>query len=311
MPNYLECVCFVYARMGGVFKPVGTAFYLRIDDGPLFHNYVVTALHVVANVHTHSDDKTTYLRVNAKDGGFRIVEVSESSWWRPDFTDGVIKDVAFCPLQTLDGVKEWHFRAIGAELAATSEVIEAEQLGVGNEVAMIGLFVNHHGRDRNEPIARFGNICAVPTELVSTKVGDIEAYLVEARSAGGLSGSPVFVDAGLFRVVDNVRQYRQGGGPVMFLLGLMNGHWDAFVDKSMGEGGASAEYVNKGVAVVTPIDVVLNVIRRSPYGRAMAELRKRVEAGLSPSDYDDQGRYIVAIPWDAPDDEDDARLPNS
>jgi hypothetical protein len=69
--------------------------------------------------------------------------------------------------------------------------MEAEQIGIGNEVAFAGLFVNHHGKKRNEPIVRFGNICGIPSEPVSTKAGDIEAYLVESRSVGGLSGSPV------------------------------------------------------------------------------------------------------------------------
>jgi hypothetical protein len=36
---------------------------------------VVTALHVVAKAQTCSTDGKTFLRVNTKDGGFRIVEV--------------------------------------------------------------------------------------------------------------------------------------------------------------------------------------------------------------------------------------------
>jgi hypothetical protein len=61
----------------------------------------------------------------------------------------------------------------------------------------MGLFSEHPGGDHNEPIARFGNIALMPAEKVTVDVGDstahIRAYLVEARSWGGHSGSPAFV----------------------------------------------------------------------------------------------------------------------
>jgi hypothetical protein len=75
--------------------------------------------------------------------------------------------------------------------SATDEVIETEAIGIGDEVFMVGLFRNHLGRDRNEPIIRVGNIAAMPTDPIRSQVyGDMRAILVEARSIGGLSGSP-------------------------------------------------------------------------------------------------------------------------
>jgi hypothetical protein len=57
-----------------------------------------------------------------------------------------------------------------------------------------------HGRQRNIPIVRIGNVASMPHEPVATKNrGAIEAYLVEARSVGGLSGSPVLVQLGIVR----------------------------------------------------------------------------------------------------------------
>ena len=70
--------------------------------------------------------------------------------------------------------------------------MEREEIGIGSEVYFPGLFVHHHGR--NEPIVRGGIVSSMPTEPVLTEFGEIHAYLAEARSVGGLSGSPVIVD---------------------------------------------------------------------------------------------------------------------
>lgn len=53
----------------------------------------------------------------------------------------------------------------------------------------------------------------IPSELIHTdKLGDIEVYLIEARSIGGVSGSPVFVRESFPRAGKH------------YLLGLMHGH---------------------------------------------------------------------------------------
>jgi len=293
-------VCFVYANMGGVSKPVGTAFFLCISLAPVKWIVVVTALHVVNGVQARSDDGRTFLRVNTKDGGFRAVEVSADQWFKPDLSDEIV-DIAFCSWQELPRASEFDFLCVDTELAATADVMEAQQLGVGNEVAFAGLFFNHHGTQRNEPVVRFGNICAMPAEPVSTRVGEIEAYLIESRSVGGLSGSPVFVDVGTYQVVDNVRRYRQGDGPVLYLLGVINGHWDALVENAttVDDGLTSTEYVNMGIALVTPIDKVLNVIHQSKYGRAIQELTKKLRDNpISPNDVNEQGQLTMQVQLD-------------
>jgi hypothetical protein len=298
-PAYRDCVCFVYATFRGESKPVGTAFFLCISKPPVRWIVVVTALHVVANAQRDSDDGKTFLRVNTKDGGYRHVEVVADKWFKPDMSEEII-DIAFCQWETLPGSSDFDFLCVGSELAATSEVIEAEEIGVGNEIAFAGLFVRHHGKRRNEPIVRFGNICAMPAEPVSTAVGDVEAYLVESRSVGGLSGSPVFVDVGLVRNVGNVRSYRDSDGPALYLLGVVNAHWNAPAGSPAVEGDLSTEMVNMGIAVVTPIDRVLDVIRRSSYGRAMDALTEK--AMRTPwSAVDEQGRVHIEVRLDEPD----------
>lgn len=297
-PAYRDCVCFVYATFNGVAKPVGTAFFLCISKPPVRWIVVVTALHVVANAQRDSDDGKTHLRVNTKDGGYRHVEVEGDKWFKPDMSEEII-DIAFCQWEVLPGSSDFDFLCVGSELAATSDIVGAEEIGVGNEVAFAGLFVRHHGKRRNEPIVRFGNICAMPAEPVSTAVGEVDAYLVESRSVGGLSGSPVFVDVGLLRNVGNVRKYRNDDGPVLYLLGVVNAHWNAPAGSPRVEGDISTEVVNMGIAVVTPIDKVFQVISRSTYGRAIDALtQKAIQTSLG--SVDEQGRVHIEVRLDDP-----------
>ena len=167
----------------------------------------------------------------------------------------------------------------------------AQDLGVGNEVAFAGLFIKHHGKKQNEPILRFGNISAMPGEPVSTQYGgidvEIEAYLIESRSVGGLSGSPVFVDPGLFRITDDgqARRWRDTGDPGGYLLGVMHGHWDAPKEAAEVDAedaaevdhfGISKEYINMGIAVVTPIDKLLKLIDESEWRRLLDKASKHL-----------------------------------
>ena len=125
---------------------------------------------------------------------------------------------------------------------------------------MTGLFAHLGGSTRNLPIVRLGNIAMMPDEPVPTKTGMMEAYLIEARSIGGLSGSPAFV-----------RKIVQGRGK-LYLLGLMHGHWDIppenkndFADMD------SFGSVNMGIAIVVPAKKILEVLNQPE----LVELRRK------------------------------------
>jgi hypothetical protein len=60
-------------------------------------------------------------------------------------------------------------------------------------VLVIGRFINHEGKQRNTPSVRFGHIAQMPHEPIKRDDGYLqESFLVEAKSIGGYSGSPVF-----------------------------------------------------------------------------------------------------------------------
>jgi hypothetical protein len=185
----------------------------------------------------------------------------EAQWLATDITRWIfhanpteIVDVAVLPLPR-NAVGMVDHSAFELNSAATDAVIEELHIGLGEDVFLVGLFANHHGKRRNIPIVRFGNIAAMREEHVNTKSGDMDVYLIEARSIGGLSGSPVFVHLGNQRRVGN-NQVMHANSPegVFYLLGLMHGHWD--VDESKIDGTADVKgtgKVNMGIAMVVPV----------------------------------------------------------
>jgi hypothetical protein len=175
----------------------------------------------------------------------------------PDVT--LVDDAAVLPWAPPAGEADW--RHFPMNETATPEESEDLGLGIGDEVFLPGLFVHHTGKEHNIPILRVGNIAAMPDEPVQTKIGLLDAYLVEARSIGGLSGSPVFVNPGLIRSHGNA--LKVGTNPnTYYLVGLMHGHFKVDISKldAADTNGLSDEAINMGIAIVLPIGRVQDII---------------------------------------------------
>lgn len=139
----------------------------------------------------------------------------------------------------------------------TEELSRMDEIGVGDELQITGLFIHHRGSRRNVPVVRSGIISAMPDagEPVYTSRGEMEAYLAEVRSIGGLSGSPVFV------VLPGWR--KKQSGPLhewrTYLLGLVYGHWDQtragreYVEEE-------TEKIHQGMAVIVPASKILDLL---------------------------------------------------
>lgn len=111
----------------------------------------------------------------------------------------------------------------------------------------------------------------MPEEPVKTdpkKKIEREAYLVEARSIGGLSGSPVFVKGSgvvppsLQRERSPLEYIAPPWREYFWLLGLMHGHWDvgaADID-AVALDNVQAGSINTGIGIVVPAQKILEVI---------------------------------------------------
>lgn len=257
-----NCVVFLYLKVKGQLRPAGTAFFVfrTIPGHPgRTLGVLLTAHHVIRGITRASDDRKVVVRANGRGGGAQTFETSVDDWTQPDSSVDCAMllwvpppdaEVAFGGWVLDDGV-------------ATDDVMRAEGIGIGEEVFMVGLFRNHLGRDRNEPILRVGNIAALPVDPISTKdYGAMRAILIEARSIGGLSGAPVFAHLGGVRVGGDGRvSMDDGKGRPFFLLGLMHGHWDALdteVDAQMLD--PEIEKLNMGIGIVVPAEQIMGAI---------------------------------------------------
>lgn len=225
--------------------PKGTGFFVSIDveETEVKHSYFVTAKHCVEGVGM----QTAWLRANRKDGAMTEIEMQNPKWFfHPDES----VDVAVTPFEF---EAEFDPLTISTEMFLTAKDLESEAVGIGNEVMITGLFSKYSGRKKISPVVRVGNIAMLPDEKIPTrKYGDMDAYLIEARSIGGLSGSPTFFLSPLSKGGLTIL-----GNPKLYLGGLIHGHWDTPVGETIDpllhdiQGGLQGG-INMGLAIVTP-----------------------------------------------------------
>lgn len=122
------------------------------------------------------------------------------------------------------------------------------------------MFRHYHGLRKNIPVVRVGNLATLAEEQVETqRFGLIAAYLLEARSIGGISGSPVFINQGTTRSVGGRLQL--SNRPAICLLGLIHGHFDTdSANADANDPESSNSYVNTGIAIVTPFEKIKGLI---------------------------------------------------
>ena len=233
----------------------GTAFIVGvIMEGNVGLAHLVTARHVAKAI----EPDGAVIAMNGKDGLPVFLRTGAQKWfYHPTEEESV--DVAVMPFGS-PRFKEYDIEWIPEEVFVTKERIAEFEIGLGDELVIIGLFTRFYGQTKLTPLVRTGNIAMMPTEKLPTRdFGDMEAYLVEGRSIGGLSGSPVFV-----RNTVKMPTQTAKGKPAFIaglgqshLLGLVHGHWDLPVSFSATE---REEAVNMGVSIVVPAKKILETL---------------------------------------------------
>ena len=253
-----KCVVFVGRETKHGPLCIGTGFMLgRTLSSGVSVVYCVTARHILDHIKERSGYKV-HLRLNFVNAGAKWIETPLQDWiFHPQY-DNV--DVALCPFPL--GEEHDHL-VCSLSRVLDEDRLKRDSLGIGDEVFLVGLFSQHIGSERNIPIVRVGNIAAMPEEYVATKWGAMEAYLIEARSIGGLSGSPVFANMGQVRIIQG--SLRVAKTPAYYLVGLIHGHWDApdsILATSSEDNRGSGEQVNMGIAIVVPIQKVIETLNQ-------------------------------------------------
>ncbi len=217
----------------------------------------------MANILRDSADGLLTLRCNLTNGQIVSIQTHVSSWFFHP-TDSSV-DVAVVPWSPDFGGQDIQLDlvAIDPDLQfATRAVIADKNIGIGDNLVITGLFSRFVGNERNLAVVRMGSIALMPREPVPTKkFGNVEGFLIEVRSIGGLSGSPVFVlDYGArLSAPGGSGPVVLGGGGIFYLLGLLHGHWETDDQPATSE-IFGAEKLNLGIAVVVPAEKIVEVL---------------------------------------------------
>ncbi|MHB8085555.1 MAG: hypothetical protein ACYDHZ_06995 [Dehalococcoidia bacterium] len=282
-----------------------TGFFVKVSlKRDVFIEYLVTARHCIDEARKH---QTLYVRCNLRSSATYIdAETNVDDWYHHPMSDVAAIPISSIKFPNQLGLSDLdHFGlpmglfvggapsydcplAFGVEvMKESSPIIQRVTPSVGFEVCFVGLFTQHHGEDRNLPIARFGHISMMPSQLHIELPGNIDfkgvAYLIDCQVWGGNSGSPVFA---LLPHLDKTFKTdvfpnfaKESKSHVKFLhwvtevalnwdykfLGVLNGHYPNIqrttaISKGYKEEVPIETDLNSGIAIVTPADVVRQLL---------------------------------------------------
>lgn len=272
----------------------GTGYLLKVlvpdnvvEGRPII--FLATARHVAEKL----ESRDFALRLNSNNGQLAIIEGgADQKWWyhptEKRYVDAAV--TIFYP----PNLNDLDIFPIDLAMCVSRQNIHAYDLGVGDEVFLAGLFTHVTETTRNVPIVRIGNLAMMPGERIPYKDGRlIDTYLVESRSIGGLSGSPVFIRQTVFmkgfkpetrfnssqHVPPSDLSAVMAGTGRIFFLGSMIGHWDSPTGFALSE----HEAVNMGISPVVPAHKIKEIIEQPQLQEVLKEmaeeLNKRKHAG--------------------------------
>ena len=229
-PPFMGSVFYLFPHPTNQFaatdEPGGTGCFVGLHSNSLrllYHIYAVSNRHVVRD--------SPCIRVNTKDGSTRLIELEHHDWVELDGEDLAAADVTdqlgfdANKLQWLD---DFHWIPQAGFLSKYQFLSL-----VGFDTFMIGLFEDHRAGPRNAPVARFGNVAAVPSDDAPVRLLPADpyaapAFLNDMRSRTGFSGSPVWIWQAVTRLEDIPPDEERRDGvifvkPYVSLLGVHRG----------------------------------------------------------------------------------------
>ncbi len=283
--KFISTVLFLYkdvpsAKRGG--KGGGTGFFVTVPSeqhSDHQHLYAVTNWHVACN------GGASVIRINTPDGEPKIIDKAPEDW---EFVAKTGSDIAVTPIDPLEPLLSQKIAPIGTRAFALDDS-EDPDISVGEDVFMVGRFVDHDGGKVNTPSARFGCISMMPVPITQKTGKVVDCYRLDMHSRTGYSGSPVFVyrtPGTDLHLMEENHLFDTGSGFLWF-LGI---HVGQFPEALKVLAPANKEkYVKApcGMTYVSPASGILEVLMIDKFRQQRAEkdaelLQERIENGFPP-----------------------------
>jgi hypothetical protein len=276
-----------------------TGFFVKVPSKVRgVYLYFVTAHHVIKDLVEANSD--IYVSVNKRGGGKTELFSADPPMCYPHPDKSC--DLAIIPMENNPAAE---IDPIPISELVTKQTAEEYGIGIGDEVYATGLFTEISHDHQNTPILRHGNISLMPAREIQTELGYAEIYLIEARSIGGLSGSPLFVrpTVKIPAQPDNILVLRDRTK----LLGVVQGHWDVKESEinSPTINQDRKRGVNYGIAMVVPAYKIIEALNRPELVERREKMdeniRKRGMPGLDSAMRDKQATTTDGKPFAAED----------
>jgi len=248
-----KSVGFIYKKTNDEFQVSGTGFFVSVKSERVptkSHMYFVTAKHVLQK--SNGELNEIALRLNTFDDHSHLTILSND---KLHFYTHKEDDVDIVVFPCRPNVKTYDYIPVNSDIISTKDIIEKEKIKEGTNILFSGLFSNHVGTQKNQPIVRFGKTSLISDEKILWDVDDtpakmVDLYLMECQSYGGNSGSPVFFDLERFNQTDK-NQIKISNK--IYLAGIMTGSFRHEIEID------TPETINKifskhhiGISAVTP-----------------------------------------------------------
>jgi hypothetical protein len=273
-PRLRGCVVYLYptseaARRGD--PAGGTGFLVGIPSATVpgqTYVYAITNEHVIRP--PGGKPGNPVIRLTDVTGETKIIQVRSNAWLSHPNDDDL---AATCLPQSSDNEYSWLY---SSELVTQAD-INQYQLGPGDDCFMIGRLTTYDGKQRNEPVLRFGNIAMMPQLILDiSRAHQQESFLVEMRTLSGFSGSPVIVYYST--VGQRMQPDPQLDGGVAYASLVINRAWLLGVDwgflpapSNVIDGRGDQKKINSGMAGVIPAWKVSELLNREEFAAERRE----------------------------------------
>jgi len=247
--------------------------------------YAVTCRHVIEWIH-EKNFKSPAIQLNRADRD----GIYEHQFKYTDWTMSADSDLAVWCVDLPEGADYWPYPMYDSYNRPPRVV-------AGYDIFSVGLFSRLPGEHSVDALVRSGKVARsltkvrlVVNEIKETEV-DADAHIVESRSWGGESGSPVFLYKDNWRISRSAMSTAYPGTLIMgdspdeivpdvqpALLGIMHGHYKLSSGVSAHDGRKIGNVeVNSGVGVVIPVEHLARLLMTDKLSEERQKIKGRHE----------------------------------